>query len=111
MYVFFGAFQVLLDMHLFVQIAAECMAMQAPPLHVVTHLTTEEVQGSRRNGKGTRLDPNGFSRSGVRCELCTIAVLCHLHVADIASFLQACWMCYSAKDRFLANRQIFDVAR
>ena len=39
------------------------MAMQAPPLHVVTHLTTEEVQGSRRNGKGTRLDPNGFSRS------------------------------------------------
>lgn len=35
---------------------------KAPPLHVVTHLTTEEVQGSRRNGKGTRLDPNGFSR-------------------------------------------------
>lgn len=35
---------------------------KAPPLHVVTNLTTEEVQGSRRNGKGSRLDADGFSR-------------------------------------------------
>ena len=36
--------------------------LQAPPLYVVTHLTTEEVQGTRRHGNGSRLDANGFSR-------------------------------------------------
>lgn len=35
---------------------------KAPPLYVVTKLTTEEVQGTRRHGKGTRLDADGFSR-------------------------------------------------
>ena len=36
--------------------------IQAPPLHVVTNLTTEDVQGSRRSGKGQRVDPSGFSK-------------------------------------------------
>lgn len=36
--------------------------MQAPPLHVVTNLTTEQVQGRRRNGQGKRLDANGFGK-------------------------------------------------
>jgi len=35
---------------------------KAPPLYVVTNLTTEEVQGSRRNGKGKRLDADGIAR-------------------------------------------------
>lgn len=35
---------------------------KAPPLYVVTHLTTEHVQGTRRNGDGSRLDANGFSK-------------------------------------------------
>lgn len=35
---------------------------KAPPLHVVTNLTTEDVQGSRRSGKGQRVDPSGFSK-------------------------------------------------
>lgn len=35
---------------------------KAPPLHVVTNLTTEDVQGTRRSGKGQRMDENGFTR-------------------------------------------------
>ena len=37
-------------------------ALQAPPLYVVTNLTTEDVQGSRRNGQGKRVDADGFTR-------------------------------------------------
>lgn len=35
---------------------------KAPPLYVVTNLTTEGVQGSRRSGQGKRMDPNGFTK-------------------------------------------------
>lgn len=50
--------------------------MQAPPLYVVTHLTTEHVQGTRRNGDGSRLDANGFSKydcnlTAVLCDACS----------------------------------------
>ena len=38
------------------------VVMQAPPLYVVTNLTTEGVQGSRRSGQGKRMDPNGFTK-------------------------------------------------
>jgi len=38
------------------------VVVQAPPLYVVTNLTTEGVQGSRRSGQGKRMDPNGFTK-------------------------------------------------
>jgi len=42
--------------------ADKLVIVQAPPLYVVTNLTTEGVQGSRRSGQGKRMDPNGFTK-------------------------------------------------
>ena len=92
-----------------IYITAAALHMQAPPLYVVTHLTTEEVQGTRRNGNGSRLDANGFSRY-----VCHVTAACHDAYCNILDWhvnVQAGWMCYSSKNRFLANRQVFDAAR
>ncbi|DBA83296.1 TPA: hypothetical protein ACH3X2_006794 [Trebouxia sp. C0005] len=44
------------------RIRIEPVKLEAPPLYVVTNLTTEGVQGSRRSGQGKRMDPNGFTK-------------------------------------------------
>ena len=60
--------------------------LQAPPLYVVTHLTTEHVQGTRRNGVGSRLDANGFSME----EVLARSMHCHSVASRFACLEQAC---------------------
>ena len=36
--------------------------MQAPPLVVITNLTTESVQGKTQGGQGRRMDKDGFAK-------------------------------------------------
>ena len=84
-----------------VYIRAAPLHMQAPPLYVVTHLTTEEVQGTRRHGNGSRLDANGFSRCVRPVTTAYQDACCNLFNWHV--FVQAGGMCYSSKNRFLAN--------
>ena len=57
--------------------------LQAPPLHVVTNLTTEDVQGTRRSGKGQRMDENGFTKYYKRVWQCVVALLVSIVVLFI----------------------------